>query len=132
MLQQISVEGLGTNKLSDAWVLARSSGAYPNEDWWIAEGSDIIARGGGVLAARAADATLHGIATFHGPTQQNGDRLVVSMLLTFELSPSAPARTALLDCLERIATKLNCTEVLLPLRGKREIAGRRRSSIASD
>jgi hypothetical protein len=121
MPQQVSVESLKTDKLSEVWALARSSGSYANEDWWIAEGTDLISRGGGVLAARATDGRPHGVATFQVPRRPNEDTLVVPMLVTFELSRTAPARSALLNSLKRIATKLDCTHILLPLCGKREI-----------
>lgn len=113
MPTQINIEGLSGPKLGEAWTLARSSGAYANEDWWIAEGDDLIARGG-VLAARAADGRLHGLATFEAPAP-GASTLMVRMLVTFELTRSAPARSALLASLKRIATKLECTHVVLPL-----------------
>ena len=121
MLRQVGVEALKAQKLGEAWALARSSGSYANEDWWIAEGADLIAAGGGVLAARAADGRLHGVATFQAPRLPNEDTLVVPMLVTFELSRDAPARNALLHSLKRIATKLECTHVLLPISGKCEL-----------
>jgi hypothetical protein len=122
MPRQVSVESLKTDKLSEVWALARSSGSYANEDWWIGEGTDLITRGrGGVLAARATDGRLHGVATFQVPRRPNEDTLVVPMLVTFELTRSAPVRSALLNSLKRIATKLDCTHILLPLCGKREI-----------
>ena len=121
MLQQVSVEALRTNKLSEAWALARSSGSYANEDWWIAEACDLIRGGGGVLAARATDGNLHGVATFRAPRRPNEETLVVPMLVTFELSRRAPARNALLHSLKRVAIKLECTHVLLPLSGKQEV-----------
>jgi len=121
MLPQIKVEDLKIEKLGDAWAIVRSSGFYGNEDWWIAEGTDLIADRGGVLAARAGDGRLHGVATFQVPGRPNNDTLVVRMLLTFELSRSAPARNALLNSLKRIATKLECTHILLPIPGKREL-----------
>jgi hypothetical protein len=114
MAAQIKIEALSAPKLSEAWTLARSSGSYANEDWWIAEGYDLIARGGGILAARAADGQLHGIVTFEAP-RPGARTLIVRMLLTFELTRSAPARNALLTSLRRIATKLECTHVVLPL-----------------
>lgn len=121
MPQQVNIEALKTDGLSEAWALARSSGSYANEDWWIAAGEDVIAGGGGVLAARAADGGLHGVATFQAPRWPNEETLVVPMLVTFEFSCNTPARNALLKSLKRIATKLECTHVLLPLSGKCEL-----------
>ena len=118
MLRQFSVEALGIHKLAEAWGLVRSSGSYANEDWWISEAADLIKHGGGVLAARATDGKLHGVATFQQPRRPTEETLVVPILVTFELNRSAPARTALLYSLKRIATKLSCTHMLLPLCGK--------------
>ena len=120
MLQPVSVEALATHKLGESLELVRSSGSYANEDWWIAEAVDLIKDGGGVLAARASDGKLHGVATFQAPRRPTEETLVVPILVTFELRRSAPARNALLHSLKRVATKLNCTHMLLPLSGKVE------------
>lgn len=117
MRQQLSVEALKTEELSEAWALARASGTYANKDWWIAEGTEIISAGGGVLAARAMDGQLHGVATFQASREGT---LVIPLLVTFEFSRCEPTRNALLNSLKRIATKLECTHVLAPLSGKFE------------
>jgi hypothetical protein len=122
MAEQVSIEALRESELSEAWALARSSGSFANEDWWVAEGCDLIAGGGGVLAARATDGQLHGVATFEAP-KPSGRTLIVRVLITFELSRSAPSRRALLASLTRIATKLGCTQIVLPVSAKPETSG---------
>ena len=111
------IEALKKGALGDAWPLIRSSGMYANEDWWTAEASDVIQRGGGVLVARAADGCVHAVASFE-PVGGEKRTLAVRTLITLELTSSEPARTALLGVLERIATKLECSHMLLPLAGK--------------
>lgn len=117
MVALFNVEALKTQKLSEAWPIVRSSGVYANEDWWIAEATKLIGDGGGVLAARAADGCLHAVASFEGPKLLGQRTLVVHTLITFELSPNEPARMALLNALERIATKLECSHLVIPLAG---------------
>ncbi|HJP67983.1 MAG TPA: hypothetical protein VJ846_03690 [Sphingomicrobium sp.] len=117
MVALFKVKALATEELSEVWPIVRSSGDYANEDWWIAEASRVIANGGGVLVARAADGCLHAVASFERPERPGHDALVVRTLITFELSPNEPARTAVLNALKRIATKLQCTHLILPLAG---------------
>ena len=117
MVALFKIEALKADELGEAWPIVRSSGAYANEDWWIAEAIKLIGDGGGVLVARAADHCLHAVASFEGPRLLGQRTLVVHTLITFELSPNEPARMALLDALERIATKLECSHLVLPLAG---------------
>lgn len=118
MQSLFKIEALKTRALHDAWPLVRTSGVYANEDWWTAEACDVIGAGGGVLVARAADGCVHAVTSFQ-PVNREGERtLAVRRLITLELTSNEPARTALLAALERIATKLECTYLLLPLAGK--------------
>jgi hypothetical protein len=109
------VEELKTRDLSEAWPTVRSSGVYANEDWWLAEASDLIAEGGGVLAARAQDGCIHAVATFERPEVAQEAVLTIPTLVSFDLGRGALAREALLKAIERIATKLECTHVILPI-----------------
>lgn len=115
MAALFKVETLRTQELSEAWALVRSSGVYANEDWWIAEASDLIADGGGVLVARAADSCIHALATFMRPEVTREPVLTIPILISFELNGSGPARNAVLKALERIATKLECSHLFLPV-----------------
>lgn len=124
------IEALKTRALHDAWPLVRTSGAYANEDWWTAEACAVINSGGGVLVARAADGCIHAVTSFQ-PTNRESERtLVVRTLITLELTSSEPARTALLGALERTATKLECSYLLLPLAGKRVRTAQPRIAVA--
>jgi hypothetical protein len=115
---RFTIQALKGNELGEAWPIVRS-GPYPNLDWWLSEAAELIRNGGGVLAARAPTGRIHGVATFKSPADLAGERmLTVRLLISFELSRSAPARAALLRSLERIATRLECTHVILPLEGR--------------
>ena len=59
-----TIEHLEKRTLSDAWPLLRSASREPMIDWWEKEARQLLDRGGGVLAARAPDASIHGIATY--------------------------------------------------------------------
>ena len=58
-----TIEHLDEHKLLDAWPLLRSAGVEPLPDWWENEALVLMRRGGGVLAARAPDGSVHGVAT---------------------------------------------------------------------
>jgi len=115
---QFTVRALKTNELVAAWPIVRSSNLHANLDWWLTAGAELMAGDGGVLVALAQDGTIHGVATFKAPDNPAMDNaLEIPMLITFELSSRAPARNALVKVLERIATKLECTHIVLPLAG---------------
>ena len=118
-MTQFTIRALKANDLEAAWPVVRSSNSYANVDWWLSEAADLLAGGGGVLVAFAPDSTIHGVATFKRPVDPAGDKVVlaISMMITFELSSSGAVRNALVKSLERIATKLECTHLMLPLAG---------------
>lgn len=117
MTAHFTIASLGLDDLGDAWPIVRASGAHANEDWWIAEAAQMIAGGGGVLVARAPDGYLHAVASFEPPGAAGQRTLVVRTLITFELSASEPARSALLAALKRVARKLECSHLSFPLAG---------------
>jgi len=118
-MPRFAIQALKIRELEEAWPIVRSSGSHANVDWWIANGDEIISDGGGVLVARDPDGRTHGVATFKVPLNETKERVVtVPMLITFELSRNAPARSALLHALKRIATKQHCTHIILPTAAK--------------
>jgi hypothetical protein len=111
-----TIEHLDEHKLLDAWPILRSAGAEPLPDWWENEALELMERGGGVLAARAPDGSVHGVATYecvHRPSA--GSVLAVDRLVTFELNRKEPVKEALREALHRIASAFCCTCVALPL-----------------
>lgn len=113
------IEHLDTGKLLDVWPLLRVAGAELLPDWWENEARDLMRRGGGVLAARAPDGSVHGVATYecvHRP--RTGSMLTVHRLVTFELNRKEPVKEALCDAIYKIAAAFHCSSVALPLPGK--------------
>jgi len=111
-----SIEYLGEKQLAEAWPIVRMSHSHPNAEWWLAEASALIERGGGILAARAPDQTIHGVATYEVARKALlGRVLAVDILITFELSRRAPARHALCDALGLLASAFDCRSLVLPL-----------------
>jgi hypothetical protein len=113
-----AIEHLDEQKLLDAWPLLPSTNAEPLPTWWENEALELMGRGGGVLAARAGDGCVHGVATYecvHRP--RAGRVLAVDRLVTFELKRE-PVKQALCDALYVIAAAFCCSAVALPLPAK--------------
>jgi hypothetical protein len=111
-----TIEHLDEHKLLDAWPLLRSAGVEPLPDWWENEALVLMRRGGGVLAARAPDGSVHGVATYecvHRP--RAGSVLAVERLVTFELNRKEPVKEALGGALHMIASAFCCSAIALPL-----------------
>ena len=109
-MPRFTVDHLVTKQLDEAWPLVRMAGAHVEPSWWRTEAEEVVSRGGGVLAARAADGSIHGIATY----EPDACGLAVERLLTFELNRNAPCRQALCAALEILARARDCENVALP------------------
>jgi len=124
-MRRFGIEHLSDDQLLDAWPVVRMSHAHANSDWWISEGTGLIDRGGGVLAVRAPDGSIHGVATYEVTRKALlGRVLTVDTLIAFELSHRAPARQALCDALELLASAFDCRSVALPLPSKGQVEQR--------
>ena len=124
-MPQFAIEQLSEDQLPEAWPVVGMSHAHAKAAWWISEGAALIRRGGGVLAARAPDGTMHGIATYEVTRKARlGRVLAVDTLITFELSRRAPARHALCEALEMLATAFDCRSIVLPLPSKGHVQHR--------
>ena len=55
VVSHFAVENLQKEQLREAWLVVRTSGLEANMDWWVTDATELIDRGGGVLAARAPD-----------------------------------------------------------------------------
>jgi hypothetical protein len=114
-----AIEHLDEERLLEAWPVVRMANIHANADWWLSEAAALIDRGGGILAARAADGSIHGVAAYEvARNPRLGRVLSVNTLVTFELSRRAPVRHALCDGLELLASAFDCHGMLLPLPSK--------------
>ena len=124
-MAQFTIEHLSEDQLLDAWPVVCMSHSHASPDWWVSEGSALIERGGGILAARAPDGTIHGIATYEVTRRALlGRVLAVDTLIAFELSRRAPARHALCDALDLLASAFDCRSIVLPLPSKGHVEHR--------
>ena len=117
-MTRFAIDHLSPNQLREAWPVVRMSG-LANCDWWMSEATELIERGGGILAARASDGNVHGVATYEVARKPLVGRvLMVQTLVTFELRRRAPARHALHEALELLASAFDCRSIVLPLPSK--------------
>jgi hypothetical protein len=124
-MAQFAIEHLSQDRLAEAWAVVRHSHSHANQQWWIAEGSALIERGGGILAARGRDGALYGLATYEVARKALlGRVLAVDTLISFELSRRAPVRHALCDALELLASAFDCRSIVLPLPSKGHVQHR--------
>ena len=118
-MPRFAIVHLNRDQLIDAWPVVRMSNSHASCDWWMSEAAELIERGGGVLAARALDGNIHGITTYAVARKAGVGRVLkVDTLVTFELSRRAPARHALYEALELLASAFDCRSIVLPLPSK--------------
>ena len=111
-----AIEHLSGDQLAGAWPVVRMSHSHASAEWWLTEAAALIERGGGILAARTPDGSVHGVATYEVARKALlGRVLAVDTLITFELSRRAPARHALHQALELLANGFDCRSVVVPL-----------------
>lgn len=124
-MQRFAIDHLNGDELIDAWPVVRMSDAHANCDWWLSEAEALIERGGGILAARAPDGNIHGISTYAVARKPHlGRVLAIDVLVTFELSCRAPARLALCEALELLASAFDCRSIVFPLPSKGHVQHR--------
>jgi hypothetical protein len=124
-MPQFAIEHLSESQLEEAWPVVRMSRSHAFCDWWVSESVALIARGGGILALRAPDHAIHGIATYEVARKARlGRVLLVDTLVAFELNGRAPVRHALCDALELLASAFNCRSIVLPIPSKGHIRHR--------
>jgi hypothetical protein len=117
-MPHFTVHHLREDQLAEAGGVLRLAGDPAALEAWQREARGVIARGGGVLVARAADGSAHALATY----ELAGDALAVARLVSFDLNRKQPARIALVDALGLIAASLGCGAVDLDAKTARRSA----------
>jgi hypothetical protein len=124
-MRRFAIDHLNPDQLREAWPVVRMSDSLANCDWWMSEAAQLIERGGVILAARATDGNIYGVATYAVAKKPLVGRvLTVGTLITFELSRRAPARHALHEALELLANAFDCRSIVLPLPSKAQLQHR--------
>lgn len=115
-MSHFTIEHLREGQLAEAGAFLRLTGAESVPGWWENEVRELLGRGGGILAARAADGTLHGLATYEVVRRRHTGRVLeVARLVSFELNRRQPVKHALIHALGLISDAFDCAAVALPL-----------------
>lgn len=112
-----------SDQISAAFPLVRMAMPELDPGSWTRFVAGLAEHGGALLGVFAGDATLHGIAIYRIEESLKGRRFVVDALVTFELIRAAPARSALMDALEREAVDCGCAALALSMPAKSWLGG---------
>lgn len=113
------VSQLDHDQIDAAFPLVRMAAPDIEPATWTRFVESLAARGGAMLGVFAGDSTLHGLAIYRIDDSLRGRCLAVDAIVTFELNRSAPARAALVDALQQLASQSGCATLALnlPARG---------------
>jgi hypothetical protein len=112
------VESIQPDTLADAYPLVRSATRVTLERW-TEYGAELLGSGGGVLAVKAPDDCIHGVAAFRpGCDLRYKASLDVDVFVAFDLRGDDRVRRALQGALERTADELGCDTVNYTVPGK--------------
>lgn len=115
-MPRFTVTHLEREQLDEGWPLVRTGAPELALSEWLAFAERVLDEGGGVLGVRAADGSLHGLATYRIEEWLRGGRtLRVDNIVTFELNRDAPARRTLLAALERVARAFGCVSLAVSM-----------------
>ena len=106
---------LDEGHLLDAWPILHAAAGEVQAQWWESEARALLARGGGVLAARAANGSVYGVATYECVHRGTGSVLAVDRFVTLELNRNEPAKEALRGAINEIAAAFGCRSIALPV-----------------
>lgn len=129
-----TVVHLQEDRLDHTLPLVRMAAPLVTAEGWRRFARRRIENDGGILAALAGDGRPHGIAAYLAEEcLTDGRTLHVEPMVTFEIHPSAPVRTALCRALELIALAQRCESLRIvpPGRGYADARGAKARAWAS-
>jgi hypothetical protein len=117
-MPSLVVKELESHRMAEAYPLIRRS-ARVGPDQWVKFGRDLVAKGGGVLAALAEDSRVHGVAAYLPVISlKHGRALRVEAIAAFELGHASLVRNALSSALDKMARQRGCDVVMISLEAK--------------
>jgi hypothetical protein len=117
-MPRLLVSNLEPDGMAEAYPLIRKQ-ARVGPERWEEFGRQIASRGGGVLAVRAEDERVHGVAAYLPVAcLRHGRALRVEAIAAFELGHVSLVRNALSSALDELARDLGCEVVLVSLDAK--------------
>lgn len=115
-MTSFTVAPLDSAAMADAYPMVRAAAPEVEAEQWQRYAEWLRNAQGGVLGAFAPNARLHGVAAYCRDDElRHGRALRVDLIVTFELSRSAPVRRALCDALEGLAREKRCDRLTLAL-----------------
>lgn len=104
--------------MAEAYPLIRRQ-ARVGPERWQEFGRQLSSSGGGVLAVRAEDGRVHGVAAYLPVVSlTHGNALRVEAIAAFELGHASLVRNALSAALDKLARSLRCEVVMVSLDAK--------------
>lgn len=117
-MPKLLVSKLEAEHMAEAYPLIRRM-ARVGPERWEAFGRQLADQGGGVLAVRAEDRSVHGVAAYLPVASlKHGNALRVEAIAAFELSHVSLVRNALSAALDDLARKMGCGVVTISLDAK--------------
>ena len=117
-MPKLSVNILGPERMAEAYPLIRRL-ARVGPEKWEAFGRQLADQGGGVLAVRAEDDRVHGVAAYLPVASlKHGQALRVEAIAAFELGHLSIVRNALSAALDKLAREKGCEVVMISLDAK--------------
>jgi hypothetical protein len=111
-MPNLSVTILEKEQISTAFSLVQIAAPGVELERWLEFVCRQVQSGGGLIGISAADSSLHGLAAFRPDfCLRYGMTLRVELIVTLELSRSAPVRAALCEALEVIAGARGCSNL---------------------
>jgi hypothetical protein len=116
---QLTILRLKEEQLGQVYPLVRTA-ARVGPERWDSFGRELIAGGGGIVAAQAGGDCFHGVAAFRtGGSLRHPHSLRVELLVAVELSPRAPVRRALCAALADLARAQECDSIVFTVAAPR-------------
>lgn len=117
-MPKLFVSNLEPGQMAEAYPLIRRSARVSPEEWE-KFGRKLADQGGGVLAVRAEDRQVHGVAAYLPVASlKHGKALRVEAIAAFELGHVSLVRNALSTALDRLAEEKGCQVVMISLDAK--------------
>lgn len=117
-MPRLSVSELKAEQAAEAYPLIRRV-ARVDVAQWESFCRHLASQGGGVLAVRAEDKRVHGVAAYLPVANlKHGSALRVEAIAAFEFGHAAVIRTALSEALDDVARRKDCDVVMVSLEAK--------------
>ena len=129
-MPDLTVQSVDYERLAQVYPLIRAATRVSLERW-LEFGWELLQEGGGVIAIRAADNYVHGVAAYRRCRNLRHEQVLdVEVIVAFDLRGDDRIREALYRELEKIAVERGCSSLNFTVAGKSaERSSRTRSGL---